>query len=29
MIEEGRKGIELIDGTTKEIRGGKIRTLVQ
>ena len=29
MIEEGKKGIELIDGTTKKIRGGRTRTLVQ
>ena len=29
MIEEGKKEIELIDGTMKEIRGERTRTLVQ
>ena len=29
MIEEDKKEIELIDGMTKEIDGGRTRTLVQ
>ena len=29
MIEEDKKKIELIDGMTKEIDGGRTRTLVQ
>ena len=29
MIEEGKKRIELIDRTTKKIRAGRTRTLVQ
>ena len=29
MIEEDKKEIKLIDGMTKEIDGGRTRTLVQ
>ena len=29
MIEEDKKEIELIEGMTKEIDGGRTRTLVQ